>query len=166
MLTNDQIAQWDRENFFHPSTHLAQFARGDAAQRIAIPRSPPSITRARALADIDGNLTWIVLFANTSSGSISPEPVSPKSLDTVTAGVSELASQGRVVGLVTHVRELGDQVPVRFVVRPGPGGSNTCCDGSRARTAIPIPWELPAGFRMFRTTRSFIFPSVPRYWIP
>ena len=34
MLTNDQIAQWDRENFFHPSTHLAQFARGEAAQRI------------------------------------------------------------------------------------------------------------------------------------
>jgi L-2,4-diaminobutyrate transaminase len=34
MLTNDQIAQWDRDNFFHPSTHLAQFARGDAAQRI------------------------------------------------------------------------------------------------------------------------------------
>jgi L-2,4-diaminobutyrate transaminase len=34
MLTNDQIAQWDRDNFFHPSTHLAQFARGEAAQRI------------------------------------------------------------------------------------------------------------------------------------
>ncbi len=34
MLTNDILAQWDRENFFHPSTHLAQFARGDAAQRV------------------------------------------------------------------------------------------------------------------------------------
>lgn len=34
MLTNDQLAQWDRENFFHPSTHLAQFARGEAPQRI------------------------------------------------------------------------------------------------------------------------------------
>ena len=34
MLTNDQLAQWDRENLFHPSTHLAQFARGEAAQRI------------------------------------------------------------------------------------------------------------------------------------
>ncbi|MDW4498811.1 aspartate aminotransferase family protein [Sulfitobacter sp. D35] len=34
MLTNDQLAAWDRENFFHPSTHLAQFARGDAPQRI------------------------------------------------------------------------------------------------------------------------------------
>ncbi|MEZ5750832.1 MAG: aminotransferase [Paracoccaceae bacterium] len=34
MLSNDQLAQWDRENLFHPSTHLAQFARGEAPQRI------------------------------------------------------------------------------------------------------------------------------------
>jgi L-2,4-diaminobutyrate transaminase len=34
MLTNDQLAQWDREAFFHPSTHLAQHARGETASRI------------------------------------------------------------------------------------------------------------------------------------
>ena len=34
MLKNDQLDQWDRENFFHPSTHLADFARGEAPQRI------------------------------------------------------------------------------------------------------------------------------------
>ena len=34
MLTNDQLAAWDRDNFCHPSTHLAQFARGEAPQRI------------------------------------------------------------------------------------------------------------------------------------
>ncbi|MCO6386002.1 aspartate aminotransferase family protein [Aliihoeflea sp. 40Bstr573] len=34
MLTNDVLAQWDRENFFHPSTHLAQHARGESASRI------------------------------------------------------------------------------------------------------------------------------------
>jgi len=34
MTTNDQLSQWDRENFFHPSTHLAQFARGDMPNRI------------------------------------------------------------------------------------------------------------------------------------
>jgi L-2,4-diaminobutyrate transaminase len=34
MLKNDQLAQWDRENFFHPSTHLAQHARGEAPGRI------------------------------------------------------------------------------------------------------------------------------------
>jgi len=34
MLKNDHLEAWDRENFFHPSTHLAEFARGDAPQRI------------------------------------------------------------------------------------------------------------------------------------
>ena len=34
MLRNDELAQWDRENFFHPSTHLAQHARGETATRI------------------------------------------------------------------------------------------------------------------------------------
>jgi L-2,4-diaminobutyrate transaminase len=34
MLRNDQLAEWDRDNFFHPSTHLAQFARGEAPSRI------------------------------------------------------------------------------------------------------------------------------------
>jgi L-2,4-diaminobutyrate transaminase len=31
MLTNDQLAKWDRESFIHPSTHLAQHARGETA---------------------------------------------------------------------------------------------------------------------------------------
>jgi len=34
MLTNDQLGQWDRENFFHPSTHLAQHARGETPSRV------------------------------------------------------------------------------------------------------------------------------------
>ena len=34
MLKNDQLDQWDRENFFHPSTHLAQHARGESPNRI------------------------------------------------------------------------------------------------------------------------------------
>ncbi|WP_425073250.1 aspartate aminotransferase family protein [Sagittula sp. S175] len=34
MLTNDQLSQWDRENFFHPSTHLAQHARGETPTRV------------------------------------------------------------------------------------------------------------------------------------
>ncbi|MGV6812741.1 MAG: aminotransferase [Brevirhabdus sp.] len=34
MIRNDQLENWDRENFFHPSTHLADFARGTLAQRV------------------------------------------------------------------------------------------------------------------------------------
>jgi L-2,4-diaminobutyrate transaminase len=34
MLRNDQLDQWDRDTFFHPSTHLAQHARGESPNRI------------------------------------------------------------------------------------------------------------------------------------
>jgi L-2,4-diaminobutyrate transaminase len=34
MFRNDQLDQWDRESFFHPSTHLAQHARGETPSRI------------------------------------------------------------------------------------------------------------------------------------
>ncbi|WP_300514003.1 aminotransferase class III-fold pyridoxal phosphate-dependent enzyme, partial [Aliiroseovarius sp.] len=34
MLHNDQLEHWDRENFFHPSTHLAEFARGETPNRV------------------------------------------------------------------------------------------------------------------------------------
>jgi len=33
-LTNDQLSAWDREFFLHPSTHLAQHARGESPNRI------------------------------------------------------------------------------------------------------------------------------------
>ena len=49
MLTNDELAKWDRENFLHPSTHLAQFARGEAGQRIVTGGEGAHIT------DRDGN---------------------------------------------------------------------------------------------------------------
>ncbi|KGJ04504.1 L-2,4-diaminobutyrate transaminase [Paracoccus halophilus] len=49
MLTNDELAKWDRENFMHPSTHLGQFARGEAAQRIVTGGEGVFIT------DRDGN---------------------------------------------------------------------------------------------------------------
>ena len=34
MLNNDQLDKWDRDNFFHPSTHLAQHARGESPSRL------------------------------------------------------------------------------------------------------------------------------------
>lgn len=34
MHKNDQLDQWDRAHFFHPSTHLAQHRRGESANRI------------------------------------------------------------------------------------------------------------------------------------
>ncbi len=34
MLKNDQLDSWDRDTFFHPSTHLAQHARGESPSRV------------------------------------------------------------------------------------------------------------------------------------
>ncbi|WP_346897098.1 aspartate aminotransferase family protein [uncultured Roseibium sp.] len=34
MLKNDRLDEWDRSSFFHPSTHLAQHARGESPNRI------------------------------------------------------------------------------------------------------------------------------------
>jgi L-2,4-diaminobutyrate transaminase len=34
MLRNDHLDQWDRDHFFHASTHLGQFARGEMPNRI------------------------------------------------------------------------------------------------------------------------------------
>ena len=34
MLHNDQMSEWDRENFFHPSTHLAKHRRGETPTRV------------------------------------------------------------------------------------------------------------------------------------
>jgi len=34
MLKNDHLTQWDQDHFFHPSTHIAQFARGVLSNRI------------------------------------------------------------------------------------------------------------------------------------
>lgn len=34
MLKNDQLSQWDQDHFFHASTHLGQFARGEIPSRI------------------------------------------------------------------------------------------------------------------------------------
>lgn len=49
MLTNDQLDRWDRDNLFHPSTHLGQHARGESPSRI--------ITGGRGvyIEDRDGN---------------------------------------------------------------------------------------------------------------
>lgn len=34
MLTNDQIDEWDRAHFFHPSTHMGTHARGESPNRV------------------------------------------------------------------------------------------------------------------------------------
>lgn len=60
MLTNDKLAEWDRESFFHPSTHLGQFARGEAAQRIVTGGKASSSRIATATS------CWTALLGSTA----------------------------------------------------------------------------------------------------
>jgi exonuclease SbcC len=55
------------------------------------------------------------IFLDEGFGSLDPD-----TLDTVAAAIENLAAGGRVVGIVTHVRELAERVPVRFEVEKGP----------------------------------------------
>lgn len=60
------------------------------------------------------------LFLDEGFGTLDPD-----TLSTVADAIAELSSKGRMVGIVTHVRELAEQgVPVRFEVTKGPGGSS------------------------------------------
>ena len=76
-----------------------------------------SLSLALALADQLGELAaggaarLDAIFLDEGFGTLDPE-----TLETVAATVENLAAGGRMVGIVTHVRELADRVPVRFRV--------------------------------------------------
>jgi DNA repair protein SbcC/Rad50 len=58
------------------------------------------------------------MFLDEGFGTLDAE-----TLDTVAAVVQELGTGERMIGLVTHVRELAEQIPVRYEVRKLPEGS-------------------------------------------
>ena len=59
------------------------------------------------------------IFLDEGFGSLDAE-----TLDVVAAAIEELGASGRTVGLVTHVRDLAERMPLRFEVRKGPAGSS------------------------------------------
>jgi DNA repair protein SbcC/Rad50 len=92
-----------------------------------------SLALALALADhlgatlaATGPARLDALFLDEGFGTLDPD-----ALDVVAAALDELGAHGRMVGVVTHVRELADRLPVRFEVRKV-GGSATVerVDGS------------------------------------
>ncbi|MEZ5258573.1 MAG: SMC family ATPase [Ilumatobacteraceae bacterium] len=52
------------------------------------------------------------------------------SLDIVASTIEALRDDGRMVGIVTHIRELSDRVPVRFRVHKDASGASVVRDGS------------------------------------
>jgi DNA repair protein SbcC/Rad50 len=76
-----------------------------------------SLALALALADQVAGLAartarLEALFLDEGFGTLDPEM-----LDVVASALDELGARGRMVGVVTHVRELADRLPVRFEVR-------------------------------------------------
>lgn len=55
------------------------------------------------------------LFLDEGFGTLDPE-----TLDVVAAAIEELGAAGRMVCVVTHIRELAERMPVRFEVSKGP----------------------------------------------
>jgi L-2,4-diaminobutyrate transaminase len=52
-LTNDQLSQWDHDHFFHPSTHLGQFARREMSNRIITGAKGVHITDREGKTSLD-----------------------------------------------------------------------------------------------------------------
>lgn len=83
-----------------------------------------SLALALALADqiaslaAGGAARLQALFLDEGFGTLDAD-----TLDTVATAIEELGSRGRMVGIVTHVRELAERIPVRFEVRKVDGAS-------------------------------------------
>ena len=82
-----------------------------------------SLSLALALADriaalAPGQVALESLFLDEGFGTLDVD-----TLDTVASAIEQLGAEGRMVGLVTHVRELAERVPTRFEVSKGPGGA-------------------------------------------
>lgn len=76
-----------------------------------------SLALALALADSLAELTGLdtppveCLFLDEGFGTLDPE-----TLDVVAGAIEELGASGRMVGVITHIRELAERMPVRFEV--------------------------------------------------
>ena len=75
-----------------------------------------SLAQQLASMSVHGGGRLESVFLDEGFGSLDVE-----TLDTVAHVIQELGARGRIVGIVTHVRELAEQVPVRFEVRKGAG---------------------------------------------
>jgi exonuclease SbcC len=74
-----------------------------------------ALSMADRLAELTGTSSRLEsVFLDEGFGSLDQE-----SLDVVASVLDELVGGGRTVGLVTHVRELADRIPVRFEVTKG-----------------------------------------------
>lgn len=84
-----------------------------------------SLALALALADssmdvaAEGTARLDSIFLDEGFGTLDPD-----ALDVVAGTIEELGATGRMVGIVTHIRELAERMPVRFEVTKGASSSS------------------------------------------
>ncbi len=83
-----------------------------------------SLSLALALADstmdlaAEGAAPMESIFLDEGFGTLDPD-----TLEVVAGTIEELGASGRMVGIVTHIRDLADRMPTRLEISKGPNGS-------------------------------------------
>ncbi len=75
-----------------------------------------ALTLSEQIAQLatEGSAPLESIFLDEGFGTLDTE-----TLDTVATAIEELASKGRMIGLITHMKELADRIPVQYRVSKG-----------------------------------------------
>ncbi|HEX5695921.1 MAG TPA: SbcC/MukB-like Walker B domain-containing protein, partial [Acidimicrobiia bacterium] len=100
----------------HRNAGLIRTTRGLSGGETFLVALSLALSMAEQLAELTGMTSRLEsVLLDEGFGSLDQE-----SLDIVATVLDDLVGQGRTVGIVTHVRELADRMPVRFEVTKGP----------------------------------------------
>jgi exonuclease SbcC len=111
------LALDDRNDFLvidHGNADEPRLARTLSGGETFLASLALALALAEHVADLaaSGAARLDALFLDEGFGTLDAD-----TLDTVATAIEELGSRGRMVGLVTHVRDLAERIPVRFEVR-------------------------------------------------
>ena len=151
LLRNDAFRNWLLDEVFTAlvtgaNLRLAELTKGqytlDMTRREFEVIDNLSAGNRRSVRTLSGGETFLVSLglalaladqvAETSAGSARLESIfldegfgtlDAESLDVVAGVISELGASGKTVGIVTHVAELAEQMPVRYEIRKSPDGA-------------------------------------------
>jgi exonuclease SbcC len=104
----------------HRNADLTRTTKGLSGGETFLVALALALSMAEQLAQLTGTSSRLEsVLLDEGFGSLDQE-----SVDVVASVLDELAGSGRTVGLVTHVRELAERIPVRFEVSKGPESSS------------------------------------------
>jgi exonuclease SbcC len=110
-----KLARGQFEVIDHRNADLTRTTRSLSGGETFLVSLSLALSMADQLAELTGTSSRLEsVFLDEGFGSLDQE-----SLDVVASVLDELVGKGRTVGIVTHVRELADRIPVRFEVTKG-----------------------------------------------